>query len=68
MHTKVRLLEVLRATLLELENNASVSPDYPGLITLKDFVRRRIAELEAGAAPTELEAGGTPVEAEEPAG
>jgi hypothetical protein len=42
-----RLIEVLRATLREVEHNAGVSPDDPALTHLKSTLLCRIAELEA---------------------
>ena len=40
------LIEVLRSTILQVEQTAGVSPDDPALLALKRIVLQRIADLE----------------------
>lgn len=42
-----RLIEVLRATLLEVEETSGVPADDPSMAKLKSILVRRIADLEA---------------------
>jgi len=49
MPIATRLIEVLRATLLEVEQSAGVSADDPALVALKQIFMRRIADLELEA-------------------
>lgn len=43
-----RIVDVLRATLVEVEQSEGVSPDDPAFVSLKSIVLRLIAEFEAG--------------------
>lgn len=45
-----RLIEALRATLLEVEQESGVSMDDPALLALKHIVLQRIADLELSKA------------------
>ena len=42
-----RIIDALRATILEVEQTSGLSADDPGLISLKSILLRRIADLEA---------------------
>lgn len=48
-----RTVEVLRATLLEVEQTSGVPADDPAMIKLKDILVRRIADVEAERAAEE---------------
>jgi len=49
MPVNMRLVEVLHATLLDLEQRAGVSPDDPAFLSLKTILLQRIADLELEA-------------------
>ena len=55
--TTTRLIEVLRATLLEVEQSAGVSADDPAFIALKQILLLRIADLELQAIEPGTETG-----------
>ena len=44
--SNAKVIDVLRATLLEVQQSEGVSPDDPALMTLKSIVLRLMAELE----------------------
>ena len=50
-----QLVDVLRATLVQVEQTSGVSSDDPALIALKDIVLQRIADLELEKAALEGE-------------
>jgi hypothetical protein len=64
----LRLVDVLRATLAEVEQKSGVPADDPSFVNLKSILLRRIADLEiehmaeeaapsAGSAPQPMEIG-----------
>lgn len=56
-----QLVDVLRATLVQVEQTSGVSPDDPALAALRNIVLQRIADLELEKASHEGEAETTPV-------
>lgn len=56
-----QLVDVLRATLVQVEQTSGVSPDDPALAALRNIVLQRIADLELEKASHESEVETTPV-------
>ncbi len=59
LSSATRLIEVLRATLLEVEQTSGVSSDDPSMAKLKSILVQRIADLEAERAVEEVASGVT---------
>lgn len=55
------LVDVLRATLVQVEQTSGVSPDDPALAALRNIVLQRIADLELEKVSSQPEAGSEPV-------
>ena len=57
-----QLVDVLRATLVQVEQASGVSPDDPALTALRNIVLQRIADLELEKASLEGKAERSPAE------
>lgn len=51
-----RLIEALRATIVEVEQQSGVAPDDPSLVALKQILLLKIADLEAQRAAESVNA------------